>query len=235
MTIFITISVILIATLIISRLVLAAQKIPFSVSRSPYIDSQFKYQLALLGLAGAVLGVAFFLSKENFLTFFNIGNIYSPAQEVYWLGIGKGESWRTIGTSSVAIITLATFLFMSLGVWQAKAKPGVVFHFFPWVILFSLTNSFAEEAIYRLGVIIPLYGLLGVGTLSLLSAVLFGLPHYRGVPSGFIGIIMASVLGWFLAKSVIETQGIGLAWGIHFLQDVVIYSGIVIMMHKKDK
>lgn len=235
MTIFISISVILIATFLITRLNSITQRFTFSVSKTSYVDSQFKYQLLLLALAGAVLCMAYLLNREAFLTFFTVGNPSAPAMEVPWFGIGKGESWATVGITSGAVITLATLLFMSLGVWQAKAKPGVMFRFFPWIILFSLTNSFAEEAIYRLGIIIPLYGTLGIGALTLLSAVLFGIPHYHGVPSGFIGVVMASVLGWFLAKSIIETQGIGWAWGIHFLQDIVIYSGIIIMMTKKEK
>lgn len=233
MLIFITICVVIIATLIISRLTLVAEKLRFSVSKFSYIDSQFKYQLLLLGLAGTVLGIVFLLARENFFTFFNIGNVSAPAQGVSWLGVASGESWLTVGANATAIITLATLVFISLGVWKAKAKPSVILRYLPWITLFSLTNSFAEEIIYRLGVIVPLYGILSVSALSVLSAVLFGLPHYRGVPSGLTGVAMAGVLGWFLTRSVIETQGIGWAWGIHFLQDIVIYSGIVIMVHKK--
>jgi len=35
-------------------------------------------------------------------------------------------------------------------------------------------------------------------------------------------------LGWLLAKSVIETNGIFWAWFIHFLQDIVIFSAFVL-------
>jgi hypothetical protein len=33
---------------------------------------------------------------------------------------------------------------------------------------------------------------------------------------------MAGFLGWLMATSMIQTGGIAWAWGIHFLQDVVI-------------
>ena len=36
-------------------------------------------------------------------------------------------------------------------------------------------------------------------------------------------IITSGFLGWLLAKSVIETKGLGWALLIHFLQDVVIF------------
>jgi hypothetical protein len=39
-----------------------------------------------------------------------------------------------------------------------------------------------------------------------ISALLFGIPHYVGTPGQLIGVLVASFLGWFLAKSVLETQ-----------------------------
>lgn len=38
---------------------------------------------------------------------------------------------------------------------------------------------------------------------------------------------MAGLLGWLLAKSVVETNGIFWAWFIHFVQDIVIFSAFV--------
>ncbi|MFM9052781.1 MAG: type II CAAX prenyl endopeptidase Rce1 family protein, partial [Bacteroidota bacterium] len=44
-----------------------------------------------------------------------------------------------------------------------------------WIILFSLTNSFAEEMIFRIGVVSPLKGLLQPMTIFIISAILFGI------------------------------------------------------------
>jgi len=33
---------------------------------------------------------------------------------------------------------------------------------------------------------------------------------------------LAAFMGWFLATSILQTQGIGWAWAIHAVQDVVI-------------
>jgi hypothetical protein len=98
-----------------------------------------------------------------------------------------------------------------------------------WIVLFSLTNSFGEEAIYRIGIVSPLKDVITPTTVFLISAVLFGIPHFAGMPSGVIGVVMAGVLGFVLAKSVFETQGIFWAWLIHFLQDVVIIGSIYLM------
>jgi hypothetical protein len=34
---------------------------------------------------------------------------------------------------------------------------------------------------------------------------------------------MSTLLGWLLAKSVLETRGLGWAWIVHFSQDVIIF------------
>jgi len=54
------------------------------------------------------------------------------------------------------------------------------------------------------------------------------------MPNGVIGAFLAGVLGYVLAKSVDETQGIFWAWAIHFLQDVVIIgAGYLAQAHLK--
>ncbi|MGD9753818.1 MAG: CPBP family glutamic-type intramembrane protease [Acidimicrobiia bacterium] len=60
--------------------------------------------------------------------------------------------------------------------------------------------------------------------MALLSAVLFGLPHLRGLPSGAVGAVMAGVLGWLLCLSVLQTGGMLWAWSLHAVLDVVILS-----------
>jgi len=67
----------------------------------------------------------------------------------------------------------------------------------------------------------------------LASAVLFGLPHYFHWPSGFLRIIMASVLSYILAKATTETKGLSIAWVIHFVQDLIIFTALLMMNVKK--
>jgi len=35
-----------------------------------------------------------------------------------------------------------------------------------------------------------------------------------------------NLYGWLLALSIIETQGLFLAWAVHFVQDVVIFASM---------
>jgi hypothetical protein len=144
------------ATAIILNLSQVAQRSPFSVSRLEYINTQSKYQALLFGVSVLVLFTVYFVNKENFLTFFTQGNIAAPAKGVSWLGIPEGESWRSLGVSLSFSVTLATCTFIYLQFRKSINDLRQFLPYLPWVLLFSVTNSFSEEVIYRLGTIVPL-------------------------------------------------------------------------------
>lgn len=99
----------------------------------------------------------------------------------------------------------------------------------PFILLLAAMNAFTEESITRLSVVTALDGLTKRPTIYLISALIFGSVHFFGVPGGALGVIMAGFLGWLLARSVVETEGIAWAWFIHFLQDVIIFGGLFIV------
>lgn len=216
------------ATAVVLNLGRFAGKSPFSVSSLEYINTQSKYQALLLSAALLVLFALYFVNAANFSGFLTPGNIAAPAKEVSWLGISEGESWLRLGASLTFFITLATFTFVYLQFRKSGAGLKKLLPFLPWVLLFSLSNSFSEEIIYRLGIVVPLVGATDTSYILLFSAIAFGAPHLRGMPNGIVGALMAGFLGWLLAKSVVETNGILWAWFIHFLQDVVIFSAFVL-------
>ena len=45
-------------------------------------------------------------------------------------------------------------------------------------------------------------------------------------PGGPFGVVLAGFLGWLLAKSMIETRGFVWAFLIHFIGDILIFSGM---------
>jgi membrane protease YdiL (CAAX protease family) len=126
-----------------------------------------------------------------------MGEIAAPAKAVPWLGLGISLSF---------IVTLAVLAFVFVRFRRTIESLGQVIPFVPWVVLFSITNSLSEEVIYRLGVVVPLLGVVDTGTVLLVSAAAFGLAHLRGMPNGMLGMLMAGFLGWLLAKSVVETK-----------------------------
>ncbi|HTF28965.1 MAG TPA: CPBP family intramembrane glutamic endopeptidase [Flavitalea sp.] len=113
---------------------------------------------------------------------------------------------------------------MSIGV---SSQNGLIndsfFTLIPLVLLFSATNAWSEEIFSRFVIVAGLDGKLKPGTICWISAIIFGIPHFLGTPSGIFGVLMSGLLGWILAKSVIETRGLSWALLIHSLQDVIIF------------
>lgn len=221
------------ATAVVLNLSRFANKSPFSVSSLEYINTQSKYQALLLGIAMLALFILYFINAGNLASFLALGNIGAPAKAVSWLGISQGESWLGLGANLTFFITLATCAFIYLRFRKSGGGLRKLLPFLPWVLLFSVSNSFSEEVIYRLGVVVPLVGAIDTSYILLISAIAFGAPHLRGMPNGIAGALMAGLLGWLLAKSVVETNGIFWAWFIHFLQDVVIFSAFVLAAANK--
>jgi len=209
-------------------------KIKTKFHPNPIVDTQIKFQSLQLGLAVIFLVVIYFLNPENFTMFFRMGDVNAHISKITWLGVTGNETWLEIATSLGFFITLGTAIFMF---FQLK-KSGADFRYFLfsllWSIPFSMANAFSEEAIFRIGIISPLYGIFSVSAIVLVSGVVFGAPHYFGMPSGVVGALMAGFLGWLLAMSLVETQGLLIAWAIHFAQDVVIITSMILMNKKLD-
>ncbi len=217
------------ATAVILNLGRFANKPPYSVSSLEYINTQSKYQALLFGVTVVVLLCLYFVNAANFWLYLAPGNIAAPAKGVAWLLISDNQSWASVGVILSFFITLVTSTFVYLQFRKSGEGLKQVLPYLTWVLLFSLTNSFSEEVVYRLGIIVPLVGYVDTSYILLISAAAFGAPHLRGMPNGIVGALMAGLLGWLLAKSVIETNGIFWAWFIHFLQDIPIFSAFVMV------
>ncbi len=226
----ITIAVLItISILILSKHV---SKIGVAWSSNSFINYQINYQLLLLAFALLSAFCAYLLNAESLRTTLSFGNLFAKAEPVEFFGIKEGDSWMKTGISLSIFITLVTGGFMY---FQLKGTPidysllktGIF-----WIVLFSITNAFSEELIYRVGINAPLHGLLTPKTIFLISATIFGIAHIQGMPNGIIGVVLAGLLGYILSKSVYETNGLFWAWFIHFLQDVVIIGALYLINSK---
>jgi uncharacterized protein len=185
-----------------------------------------------LVLAGIFLLLVYFLNPGNFGMFFRVGNFLAHIGEITWLGVTGNETWLGIAASLGLFITTGTTVFMFFQLKKAEVDFHPFFFSLVWAIPFSIANAFSEEAIFRMGIVSLLYGVLSVPVILLISGVIFGLPHYFGMPSGIIGALMAGFLGWLLAMSLVQTRGLLIAWAIHFVQDVVIITSMILMNKK---
>ena len=197
-----------------------APQLHLSFSENPAINRMAAAQICTLALVALVLWAVRRLHPEGFRKYWWLGDAAAPAEKVAWLGIRENESWRSVGAGFSLVVTAATAAFMWLGVYQKT--PIVWLDLLPWVLLFSLSNSFSEEMLTRFTLAAGLDGVQSKAQICLWSAAIFGGVHFFGTPGGIMGVLMAGFLGWLLAKSVVETRGFGWAWFIHFLQDVVI-------------
>lgn len=214
------------AALLLSAPALLA-RVRVGVSHLPFVNQQIKYQCFALGIALLVTGATVLLNRGS-VPLLSVGKLADPASAIGWLGMDGGASWLRTAAEAGAAITGLTAVFMILAVRGKAAPIAKALPYLPWVLSFSLLNSLSEELIFRFG-ILGAAGGVDPYLLCLISGAIFGAAHYRGMPNGPVGVVMAGLLGWLLARSVVETGGMGIAWAIHFVLDVVILGALLLV------
>lgn len=194
------------------------------------INKQILYQSITLLISVFLLLLLRLLKKKEFLTYFKKGNISAKIYPVPIVGIKPKahENWSHVGKNLAVVITLVTAVVIYFQIISgSQIKVITLLKVLPFSILFAFTNSFVEEIITRFGVVVSLKNILPGKYISIISGLIFGTVHFWGNPGGIIGLLVAGFLGWFLAKSILETKGVFWAWFIHFLQDVIIITALL--------
>lgn len=221
-----------ISVLLLSAILMSANhflpKVELTLHDNSFVNALLKYQLLALFLAFLVLFATLKITPES-IKILRFGDLSTIAIKEKWLGINGITTWKSNGLQLLFFISLATSIFMFLAVKYTDSLGNFQWTFVPLILLIALTNSFSEEMIYRFAINGNLIALASKLIVLSISAVLFGLPHYLGYPSGIVGVIMAGLLGYILSKATYETQGVGIAWTIHFVQDVVIFTALFMM------
>jgi membrane protease YdiL (CAAX protease family) len=94
----------------------------------------------------------------------------------------------------------------------------------PVILVGAAVNAFCEEFLFRnslIAQVAPVTGKLGA---LWLTGLRFGIGHWYGNPSGPLGVAGATLLGFLLGKSMLDTRGSGWAWIIHLIGDVMIFA-----------
>jgi CAAX protease family protein len=178
----------------------------------------------VLALAGAVIiGLTLIGSgltrRDLFLRTGEVDAMARP-EPPFWF---RPIPWTLLGPILLVIfsVTLPIFLYFSLHPDFSTSERA--WHLLPWGILTAVVNAANEEFQFRCVPLARLKHLLSDREMALLTASFFGLQHYFGQPSGFIGVLLAGIAGWLWAKSLIETRGWMWAFSIHMVQDIVIF------------
>jgi membrane protease YdiL (CAAX protease family) len=175
--------------------------------------------LMTLTLIGSGIG-----RRELFLV---RGNPSAPAQPTRLLAGGSGK--ESVPWNRVARNFLLIFIIISGVVLWVQLRPDLsqisqALIFLPAIIIAAAINAFGEEFEFRSVPLARLAPVFGPGQAILMAAALFGLMHYFGNPGGLPGVLMAGYLGWWAAKSMIDTRGFVWAFSLHFLGDIIVYA-----------
>jgi membrane protease YdiL (CAAX protease family) len=150
--------------------------------------------------------------------FFRIGNLNA---RLGFARFGGGENqWRWSGFAPVfaVVAAAAALLFVSYG------RPAVSFRWILvlWAVLFAAINSFDEELMHRNILLAAVEPGFGARQATLVSAFIFAIGHWNGLPAGALGVLMTFALGYVAAKAMIETRGMFWSWFMHFVPDCVL-------------
>lgn len=201
-----------------------------SLVSNVFVDEKLKYQVVTFGIALLVLAIIYVLAPQNAHRFYRFGRLDAPTEPVRWLDIKSTDRWGKVGATFAVIVSLATGAFIYFNIARGQSLEPENIRFLPFILLLAAMNAFTEEAITRLSVVTALDGIVPRPAIYIVSALIFGIPHFFGLPGGIVGSLMAGFLGWLLAKSIAETEGMLWAWFIHFLQDVIIFGGLFLTM-----
>ncbi len=193
-------------------------------SRRLFTDEMLGAQILRMATATVVIAAVRIMGRSFKDMFLTCGHLCAPAEPVRWLEIRSGATWNRLGItfSFVAFLGTSTFLF-TLGQPGRGGFAGLS-PLIPAILLFAAMNAFSEEVTFRSALLATLPDSLGKQGRLLITAAYFGLAHYWGVPYGPMGVLLSGLLGWLLAKIMVETKGFFWPWFIHFLPDVVIYT-----------
>ena len=171
--------------------------------------------LVIFTLIGSGIG-----RRELFL---QVGNWRAPVQPEFFLRFRQSIPWTRFAVTLLLIFgfILPVYLFFALHPQIGSASRLLAL--LPLAVATSALNAANEEFQHRSVLLARLRNVIPLKEACLLTAVLFGLDHYFGQPSGWSGVLMAGTAGWIWAKSMIETRGFTCAFASHFVQDLVIF------------
>ena len=190
-----------------------------------YLATQLRYQpLSLIvALVALLAGWLLVPSGPKVLA---VGDMSAPTSGLGWLGVGEGDSWASVGLTFLVIMTIVTAIVVWFQVGRGCTAAAIL-KALPVAVALSIVNAFVEEAIFRVVLAHGLANFWSATAIAITSAIVFGLPHWFGTPARVAGVLLAGFMGWFLMLSVLQTGGIGWAWSIHVVQDVVIIALLI--------
>jgi hypothetical protein len=172
-----------------------------------------------------MLAVAFGFGLRRRQLFLARGNVEAPSRIP---GTSHRLSWSRLGPLVVLVFAIPLCVQLALTTDVHAHQVVRVGELLPLGIAFAALNAAQEEVRFRavpLALAVPVVG----GECGIwMTATAFGLGHWFGHPSGASGVALTLVAGLMLAKAMLETHGLFWPWAIHAVQDVVIFTFLVL-------
>jgi membrane protease YdiL (CAAX protease family) len=155
--------------------------------------------------------------------FLRIGNWRAPVQPELFFSFRRPVSWTRFAVGLLLVFGVVFPLVLYFTLHPEIARARQLLPLLPLALVTSAINAANEEFQFRSVLLARLKDVVSPREAILLAAVLFGVGHFFGQPSGWGGALMAGIAGWIWRKSMIETRGFTCAFAIHFVQDMVIF------------
>ncbi len=175
-----------------------------------------------------MIGALLLMKKKRPDFYLVVGDTAAPVEPIRWLGVQQGARWNRFGIWLTVCLSLGTLTFLVIAGRPPLDILIQALPYLPVIFIAAAMNAFYEEVTYKASFLSVLEGPVGPRQALYMVAVFFGIWHFYGVPYGVIGIVLATFLGWLLARSMQETRGLFWAWFVHFWQDVWIFMFLAI-------
>jgi len=136
-------------------------------------------------------------------------------------------SWSWAFLLVAVFVGLPFFLVFQSQVGFEPILCGALFRMAPALLLMALANGLVEEVVFRGFFLSALTPATGVRAAVWLQAIFFGLHHFGSSPvpmQALTTMLVSTLVGYLLGRSVVGTRGLGWAVLIHMMADLTFFS-----------
>lgn len=196
------------------------------------VQQQFFVQTIGVGLSLVCITCMYTYFYDETKMYARIGKLTSHIRPEPFIHLHprRKDHWAFLGLDSTVVVAVVAIVIMHIPrIAYNGLQVDLMMKIMPMAIVFSFINACTEEVLMRLGIIVALKGIMEDKKIAIVCGIFYGITQYWSPIGGFLGMITGGFLGWFLAKSILETRGVFWAWMIHFVRDVLMFSGFFLL------
>jgi len=189
---------------------------------------------AWLGVGPVVTAVAVSVLPVLVLVSLQRHTAWQPA--LPWLRVGRLDPWVwvlaavTILLAAAALTSFAVLVRPEVSPYLMMLRSMPTWLALVGVVGFAVVNPVWEELLYRGVLQSELAATIGSWPAVVVQAVLFGLSHLYGFPSGWLGVVMAATWGFGLGVIRRRTGGVVIPYLVHVAANLTIGALAVVLL-----